>query len=59
MVPVKLILVKLFHELYPVVNERPNVVVIENVTPAGGFTKPIEVRSVSEPNPLITNPLAS
>jgi hypothetical protein len=56
---VKLILVILDQVLYPVANERPVVVVIENVVPAGGLTKPIDVKSVSDVNPLIINPLAS
>jgi hypothetical protein len=34
-------------------------VVIENVVPAGGLTRPIDVKSVSLVNPFITNPLAS
>jgi hypothetical protein len=34
--------------------------VIENVVPAGGFTRPTEVKRISELlNPFRTNPLAS
>ncbi len=45
--------------LYPVAKDKPVVVEIENVVPAGGLTRPIEVNKVSDVNPLITNPLAS
>jgi hypothetical protein len=58
-VPVKLILVILDQLLYPVAKDNPAVVVIENVTPAGGFTSPTEVSSVSEVKPFTINPLAS
>jgi hypothetical protein len=59
-VPVKLILVILDQVLYPVVKLKPVDVVIENVVPAGGLTRPTEAKRTSELlNPFRTNPLAS
>jgi hypothetical protein len=46
--------------LYPVVKLKPVDVVIENVVPAGGLTRPTDAKRTSEPlNPFTTNPLAS
>jgi hypothetical protein len=60
MVPVKAIRVRLVHELYPVANESPEVVVILKVVPAGGLTNPTDANSVvDELNPFKTNPLPS
>jgi hypothetical protein len=59
-VPVKLTLVILDQVLYPVVKLNPVDVVIENVVPVGGLTRPTEVKRTSELlNPFRTNPLAS
>lgn len=45
-VPVKLILVKFDHDKYPVLKLKPLVVVKDNVTLVGGFTKPIVTNNV-------------
>jgi len=60
MVPVNAIRVMLFHVLYPVAKESPEVVVRLKVVPAGGLTNPTDASNVvDELNPFNTNPLPS